>query len=129
MFMRYFGGGIGHTAQTQLGNEGEAMDVDEGGDPWADNDQGGSAEEAQVLGDVRLLEELHRMAHIMIEGERAGDRDEVEATIDCINDADDVCMRGEDDILPEANGEAEDVDLGPEDGEDGGYFDIGFGAL
>jgi hypothetical protein len=81
------------------------------------------------LGDVHLLEELHQMVHVMMEGERAGNRDEIEATIDCINDANNVCMRGEDDILPDANGEAEDIDLGPEDGEDEGYFDIGFGAL
>ena len=131
MFMRYFGGGIGHTAvQTQLENEDDMMDVDERGDHMADTDQASSAkDDLPELGDACLLEELHQMAHMMVEGQWDGDRDEIEEPMDIVDDGDDEGMRGADDNLPMGDSDAEDFDFGPEDGEDERYFDTGFGSL
>jgi hypothetical protein len=128
MFMRYSGGGIGHTAtsQTKISNDDDAMDVDD--DSFtADADQGGNIEKERDLEDSHLLDELR---HI-VQGEMAGDQDEAEELMDGSN-AKAVNEDGEDeeDALSETNSEiGDDDDLGPEDGEDEVYLDTGYGAL
>lgn len=121
MFMRYFGGGVGHSeTQIQFSHENDAMNVDQ---------EVEIEEEAESVEDECLLENLHRIASTFIEGEMDDDRDEVEEPIDCGSDEADDKGGGTDDGALSEDGEPPEDDFGPEDGEDEGYVDTGYGTL
>jgi hypothetical protein len=124
MFMRYLGGGIGHSpTQTQINCDKGAMDVDEGNSDIE--------EEAEPLEDEYLLESLHQIASTFIEGERDDDRDEVgePADFDHGDETDETSDEGGGTDDGAFSGDGEPDDFGPEDGEDEGYVDIGYGTL
>jgi hypothetical protein len=84
------------------------------------------------LNDHLLLEELRQAASIMAGGGTADDWEEAEEASDSDSDDQDSDIdsknEGTDDGMSTDKGEDDD-DLGPEDGEDEGYLDTGYGAL
>jgi hypothetical protein len=128
MFMRYFGGGISHTATTiQSARKDIAMEVDEDAKIMNSNNEV-MGTEAQVLEFVghHSLEELQQMASAMAEGVMTGDWKNVERTLDSDDDRHDSDDEDMDDDMSTDNN---DDDLGPEDGEDEGYVETGYGEL
>jgi hypothetical protein len=128
MFMRYFGGGIGHTTTTiQSAREDVAMDVDEDAKIMNSDDEamGTEAQVSEFVGH-HSLEELQQMASAMAEGVMTGDWEDVERTLDSDDDGDDSDDEDMDDDMSTDN---DDDDLGPEDGEDEGYVETGYGGL
>jgi hypothetical protein len=123
MFMRYNGGGIGHTTtQAQLGNDADEMGVDK--------DQEMNIDIEPQHGDQDLLEELHRVSNTLGTGEMTKERDEVEAA-DYDHDKEDSSDSGSD-LEDDSCSDSEDThDLGPEDGEDADFVDTdtGYGTL
>jgi len=119
MFMRYRGGGIGHvTVQLEMqADEGVAMmDVDVQVDPAEDK-----TVDEKVF--TNRLEDVCQAARTVGMGTRE-EREEVEdpqdSDSDDSNNSDDELTDGEDDS---------DDNMGPEDGEDMGFLDTGYGAL
>jgi hypothetical protein len=119
--MQYFGSGIGHTTiAIQSTREDVAMDIDEDGK--SDDEVMGTAQVSESA-DHRFLEELQKMVSAMAEGGTASDREDVEQTLDSDDDEHDS-----DEDMDDMSMDNDD-DLGPEDGEDEGYVDTGYGGL
>jgi hypothetical protein len=128
MFMRYFGGGISHTATTiQSAKEDIAMEVDEDAKIMNSNDEVMDTE-AQVSEFVghHSLEELQQMVSAMAEGVMTGDWENVERTLDSDDDRHDS---DDEDMNDDMSTDNNDDDSGPEDGEDEGYVETGYGGL
>jgi len=125
MFMRYFGGGIGHaTTPIQSTEEDTTMNVDEEVTN-EDLEDGTSAGVSQPT-DHDLLAELRQTARLMEGGGVAGDREDVQDPDDGDESDSDEDM---DDGSSVDGGSDDDDNLGPEDGEDREYFDSGYDAL
>jgi hypothetical protein len=126
MFMRYLGGGIGHTATAiQSTREDAAMDVDEHAKIMNSDDEVMDTAQVSEFVDHCFLEELQQMASAMAEGGTTGDREDVEQTLDSDDDEHD----SDDEDMDDMSTDNDDDDLGPEDGEDEGYVETGYGAL
>lgn len=133
--MRYLGGGIGHVA---VATQPEEENIEE--DVIMTNDPKAMAEDQVSDRDEGLLEELRQAVSIMAGGGTANDREEVEQATDSDSDDHDTDAdsddtdadsddEGMDDSLStDSDNKGEDY-LGPEDGEDEGYLDSGYGAL
>jgi hypothetical protein len=127
MFMRYLHGGIGHIAATQP-KEGN-IDIDENANIPDEHEVTGAS--ISELNDHLLLEELRRAASMMADGGTANDWEEVvdASDSDSHDDQDSDTDSMDEDTASDASTDGEDDDdLGPEDGEDEGYVDSGYGA-
>ena len=127
MFMRYLHGGIGHIATTQP--TGGNIDIDENANIPDEHEVTGAS--ISELNDHLLLEELRRAASMMVDGGTANDWEEVVDTSDSDShdDQDSDTDSMDEGTASDASTDGEDDDdLGPEDGEDEGYVDSGYGA-
>jgi hypothetical protein len=128
MFMRYLGGGIGHIA---VATQPEEENIEE--DIITTNDPKAMAEVQASDRDEHLLEKLRQAASIMAGGGTANDREEVEQVPDSDSDDHDTDADSDDEGMDDSlstDGDHEGENyLGPEDGEDEGYLDSGYGAL
>jgi hypothetical protein len=129
MFMRYFGGGIGHLNQgdrwTSTGSDEDDMDVDSDLEGEVGND--GQLEDTQDK--EHQFQSLHNLA-IQISSHAAGEEDEdVHSESDNDSEGSSNSSNHMLDLFNDTEDENEEEDFGPEDGEGRMEEDYGFGGF
>ena len=127
MFMRYQGGGVGHTTNHYEGDN-DAMDINDG-DADKENALGGQDLEPS---DECLVQELLRIASSAAHRPTSTSaREELERAMvmDPDEDEEDDSEEERDSTASMMGNEEEEENLGPEDGENEDYVDTGYRAL